>query len=177
MNPLAFTSLLDLIPPSLRPYAKAVAPRAAAILVLFLDLVRNGGQIDRGALEIAVVAFIAASITFWVDNTPTGWRRYAKAIAPAVLTLIGVAVHAIVTGDFDETTARIAAAGLGSALLSLVIPNDTGALEPPPPLAASVEADGTALMPLLADEDATGLADGQNRAANAKPPLTPGTSS
>lgn len=162
-------SVLDLVPPSLRPYAKAVAPRAVAIAVLLIDLVRNGGQLDRGALEIAVVAFIAASVTFWVDSTPDGWRRYAKAIAPAVLTLIGVAVHALVTGEFDETTARIAAAGLGSALLSLIVPNEGDAAAPD-----AAPAEPATAAPLLPGEAPELLEAGQDRAVAATPPLTPG---
>ena len=104
-------------------YLKAIAPALTAIAMAVITAV-NLGAFDWAALETGLVGLAAATVSFFVTNGPVGWRRYAKAIAPAVLTLVGVGVHALVTGELgDPSELRAAAAGLLAALMTLVIPN------------------------------------------------------
>jgi len=114
--------LLDVLPAGLRPYAKAVAPAFLALLAVVIHAA-SSGTIDRLELEIAVVGLLAASVAFGVDNAPAGVRGYAKSLAPAVLTAVGVGIHFLVAGEWDQQAWAIAATGLGSALVTLLVPN------------------------------------------------------
>jgi hypothetical protein len=112
------TRLID----GLRPYLKAVAPAVLGILGLFITAIDHG-QLDRASLEVALIGFIAASVTFAVSNAPHGWQRYAKAIVPAALTVVAVVVHWLVTGEWSDAEWRLAVNGLGAAVISYLIPN------------------------------------------------------
>jgi hypothetical protein len=52
---------------------------------------------------------------------------FMKAIAPALLALIGAGVNALVVGSIDKQTIVIAATGLIGAIITFLVPNS-----PPP---------------------------------------------
>lgn len=49
--------------------------------------------------------------------------RFAKAIAPAVGTVIAVALQWVITGEFDRAELVTALTGLSAAVLSYWVPN------------------------------------------------------
>lgn len=120
---------LSLLPLSLRPYAKAVTPAVLAVLAAIVHGLTTGA-IRTTDLEIAVVGLLAASVTFAVANAPIGLRRYLKAIAPAALTVVGVLVHWLVTGSWNDSEWTLAITGLGAAIVALLVPNAPGPVEP-----------------------------------------------
>lgn len=111
-----------LLPVGLRPYAKFIHPAVASLL----GLVAYGlidGRIDVPQLEVGLVGLVAATLSFVVANDSAGVGRYAKALTPAVLTVAAVAVHAVVTGELDQTEWVAAATGLIAATITLLTPN------------------------------------------------------
>lgn len=56
---------------------------------------------------------------------PNNLKPFAKAIAPAVLTLVAVLVDWLVQGTFDRETAGIAITGLVAAIVTYFVPNAT----------------------------------------------------
>lgn len=110
-------------PRSMSEYLKAIGPALTALAMTLITAV-NVGAFDVAAIETGVVGLAAALVSLIVTNTRQGVRRYMKAIAPAVLTLIGVAVHALLTGELgDPAEVRMAVAGGLSALVALILPN------------------------------------------------------
>jgi hypothetical protein len=54
---------------------------------------------------------------------PDKLKPFAKAIAPAVLTLIAVGVDWLILGNFQRQTLAIAVTGLGAAIVTYFVPN------------------------------------------------------
>jgi hypothetical protein len=54
---------------------------------------------------------------------PTGLQPYAKAVYPALGTIVGVAVQWIATGEFDRAETVTAISGAIAALLAYAPPN------------------------------------------------------
>lgn len=106
----------------MKPYLKAIAPALVA-LATTVSAALTSGVLDSEALEMGLVGVAAALVAYAVTNSPVGIRRYAKAIAPAALTILGVVIHATVTGEWNEQEARLAGAGLLAALTTFIIPN------------------------------------------------------
>lgn len=128
--------LLRLVPVALQPYAKFVMPAALGVIAAVIGAVF--GVSDETAMRVALVGFAAASIAFVVENAPDGLARYAKAIAPAVLTVVTVLVSFVVSGEWNAAEWQTALAGLGAALVTVLVPNGLLPGEPEPlrPLAA-----------------------------------------
>lgn len=129
------------IPDVLRPYLKAVTPAALGVATILLSWL-SSGELDGPGLEVGLTAVAAASVTYLVAEAPDGWRRFAKSIAPALVTIAALLAHFLVTGDLSVTDARIAVAGLLSAAIAGVVPND-------PHTKLPVEVDASS----VADED------------------------
>lgn len=55
---------------------------------------------------------------------PKPLQPYAKAAVPFVASLLAVAVQWAVTGEYDRAELVTQITGLGSALLSLLVPNE-----------------------------------------------------
>jgi hypothetical protein len=163
---------LTLLPPGLRPYAKAVTPAALAVLAAIVRAI-TAGAVAAPELEVALVGLLAASATFAVDQVPAGWRAYAKAIVPAALTVVAVPIHLLVTGSWDQAEWTLAITGLGAAAVALLVPNEGGAGAAAVAGASAGDGVAPASVPLLATEDAAALAAARERAAAANPPLRP----
>jgi site-specific recombinase len=116
---------------NLAPFAKFVVPAVLAVLAAIVQGAATG-HFDRLQLEIAVVGLCSASLSFAVTNGPVGIRRFAKAIAPALLTVAGVLVHWAVTGQWSDTETAAAITGLAAALITFFVPNVPLALTLPP---------------------------------------------
>lgn len=112
------------VPSKLSEYMKSLAPALAAIAMTLATAV-NLGELDLPAIETGLVGLAAAGVALVVKNGAVGISRYMKALAPALLTLIGVGIHALVTGDFNPAEARIAASGLIASFITLIVPNVT----------------------------------------------------
>ena len=115
-------TLLNALPLSWRPFAKFIYPAVASVVATLVLWVVEG-HLNANQMEVALVGLLASLVAFLVKNMPDGMQRYAKALVPALLTCAGVAVHLLVTGDWDTDAWRIALAGLGSAAITLLIPN------------------------------------------------------
>ncbi len=111
------------IPDVLRPYLKAVTPAVLGVASILISWL-SSGELDGPGLEVGLTAVAAASVTYLVAEAPDGWRRFAKSIAPALVTIAALLAHFLVTGDLSATDARIAAAGLLSAAIAGVVRND-----------------------------------------------------
>jgi len=181
--------ILALLPPGLRPYAKAVAPAALALLAAIITASTTG---QVAGLEVALVGLLAASVTFAVDNIPVGWRAYAKSTVPAVLTVVAVPVHFLVSGSWDTAEWALAITGLGSAVVAFLVPNEAATLGARVDLSrfdkmfgAPLERvraesalldtgpDGPGPVPLLADEQPAELRTARADAASQDPPTRP----
>ena len=104
-------------------YLKFLGPALGALAMTLITAV-NVGEFDLAAVETGLVALAAAVVSLAVTNTREGISRYMKAIAPAFLTLVGVGIHALITGDLGEPAeVRMAVSGLMSALFALILPN------------------------------------------------------
>lgn len=62
---------------------------------------------------------------------PDSLKPFAKAIAPAVLTLVAVLVDWLVQGTFDRQTAAIAITGLAAAVITYFVPNSLPTVRSP----------------------------------------------
>lgn len=121
---MLFAYLTNLIPTSLRPYAKFVAPAFAGVIATVIRTATTGA-LDAPELEITIVGFLAATASFVVTNAPSGVASYLKAIVPGVLTAAAVAVHYLVTGSWDQAEWTLAITGFGATLITLLLPNGT----------------------------------------------------
>lgn len=114
--------LLALIPASLRPYAKFIAPAFFALVgAIVLGVAR--GQFDQPQLEVLAVGFLSATLAFIITNGEHGIGRYAKALGPALLTVAGVGIHWLVTGQWNQAEWIAAITGIGTAFFTLLVPN------------------------------------------------------
>lgn len=129
--------LVAALPLSWQPYAKAVVPAFAAVLATVVHSLVTG-TVQTTELEIAVVGFLAAGAALLTANGPEGWRIYAKAIVPALLTVLAVIVHWLIMGDWDATQWALAITGLGAAVLTLLTPNVGTVLLAPEPVDSDV---------------------------------------
>ncbi len=110
----------------MQEYLKAIGPALTALAMTVITAV-NVGHFDLVAVETGLVGLGAALVSLCVTNGPTGVRSYMKSLAPAVLTVLGVGVHGLVTGELgDPAEVRMAASGLMAALVALVLPNVAG---------------------------------------------------
>ena len=114
--------MLELLPAGLRPYAKFIYPAFAAV-VATLILWATEGALNKPQLEVGLLGLLAATLAFVSTNASEGVRRVMKAIVPAVLTIAVVGIHYLVAGEFDNEAWRLAIAGFGAALITLVVPN------------------------------------------------------
>lgn len=86
---------------------------------------------------------------------PLAWRPYAKAIKPALFTLVAVVAHWIVTGELGRAELAAAFTGGASALITLLTSNaarvhvedseDSPDVEQPDLRGRSVEGEGLSL--------------------------------
>ncbi len=107
----------------MQEYLKAIGPALTALAMTVITAV-NLGHFDLVAVETGLVGLAASLVSLCVTNGPTGIRSYAKSLAPALLTVVGVGVHALVTGELgDPAEVRIAVSGLLASLVALVLPN------------------------------------------------------
>ena len=60
---------------------------------------------------------------------------FMKAIAPALLTLIGAGTNALISGKVDQQTLVIAITGLVAAIVTYLVPNAAKSTPPTPPAA------------------------------------------
>ena len=60
---------------------------------------------------------------------------FMKAIAPALLTLIGAGTNALISGKIDQQTLVIAITGLVAAIVTYLVPNAAKPAKPAPPAA------------------------------------------
>ena len=104
------------------PYAKFVTPAVLAIVVACLAAIQNG-EFDLPALQIGFYGLVAATVTFLVTNGPKGLRRFTKALAPALLALVGLGLDYLFTDTFNEGETRAAIAMGLAALVSYAVPN------------------------------------------------------
>jgi hypothetical protein len=165
--------ILDALPAGLRPYAKAVVPAAVLVVAAVLHGIA-AGNVGTPELELALVGFAAASITFCTTNLPEGWRAYAKAIAPAAVTIVAVPVHLLVTGEWNAAEWTLAIGGLGSALLTFIVPNEaTPEVIYAHPGAPGITNSDVLAVPALPDESAGDMRTARARAAADEPPTRP----
>ncbi len=103
-------------------YLKSISPALLVICAAVISAV-NTGSFNWPEVEVAVVGLVAATLAYFSVNGSTGLALYTKALTPALLTAVTVAVHAVVTGGWDPTETRGAVAGLLSAAVTFAIPN------------------------------------------------------
>jgi hypothetical protein len=116
--------MLTVLPAVLRPFAKSITPAVLGVLAALIALLAGVG--DKSALEVALVALAASALAYVVANAPEGLARFAKALTPALLTVVGVGATWAATGSWDRAEWSIALAGLGSSLVTYLVPNATG---------------------------------------------------
>lgn len=63
------SKLVDLLPRSLRPFAKAVIPAGGALLAVGVQWASTG-RLDTAELVTAIVGLVAAAVSFLVPNKP-----------------------------------------------------------------------------------------------------------
>ena len=101
---------------SLRPYLKALAPAAIALIgAVVYGLITD--HWDKPQLEVLAVGFASAGVTFVLTGNA------AKVLGPALLTAIGIGVHYLITGEWNAAETVGGLTGLMSALVALVVPN------------------------------------------------------
>ena len=110
------------MPASLKPFAKAVTPAVLTVIVVLLQWL-SSGTFDETEIATAIAGLLSAILAYAVRNGSEGLRRFAKAIAPVLLTVVGLAIHWAVTGEFDRTELAGAVMGLLSALATWLVPN------------------------------------------------------
>jgi hypothetical protein len=54
---------------------------------------------------------------------PAAWQPFAKAIMPAILTLIAASIDWLIQGTFNRQTTAIAITGLIAAIVTYLVPN------------------------------------------------------
>ncbi len=129
----------------IQEYLKAIGPALTALAMTLVTAV-NVGHFDLVAVETGAVGLASALVSLCVTNGPTGIRSYMKSLAPAVLTLIGVGIHALVTGGLgDPAELRIAVSGLLTSVVALILPNI-----PPNPVPPNVSGGLTEMHPSVA---------------------------
>jgi len=106
-------------------FSKFITPALLALFATAMTAITQGA-FDLAALEVGFFGLASATSSFLVVNGPTGVRRYAKALAPAVLALVGIGLHALFTGDFNESDTRAAIVMGLSAAVTFIIPNTSG---------------------------------------------------
>lgn len=161
---------LTLLPPGLRPYAKAVTPAVLALVAAIVTATTTG---QVAGLEVAVAGLLAASVTFGVDNIPVGLRAYAKSLTPAILTVIAVPVHFLVTDSWDTAEWTLAITGLGSAVVAFLVPNELIHAVVAPRTSTRPAPDEPGPVPLLGDEQPSELRGARADAAAQDPPTRP----
>lgn len=115
--------LTTILPARFQPYAKAVLPALATIVGVFTSWLANG-ELDRVSLAVAITGAIVSLLTLLVENTPA--NAYAKTIAAALGSIIGVFVTAaVVGGALDRATLASGVTALVSILLVYSQPNRT----------------------------------------------------
>lgn len=107
----------------LNPYLKFVTPALLAVFATVLTAIEQG-SINLTALEVGFYGLLAATISFVVTNGPTGFRKYAKALAPAALAVVSVVLHYVFSGELNESETRAAVVMGLSALVTLWVPNN-----------------------------------------------------
>lgn len=107
------------------PFSKFVTPALLALFATVMTAITEG-EFDLSALEVGFFGLASAIASFLVVNGPTGIRRYAKALAPAVLALVGIGLHTLFTGDFNESDTRAAIVMGLSAVVTFIVPNTSG---------------------------------------------------
>ncbi len=110
------------MPASLRPFAKAVTPAVLTVIVVLLEWL-SSGTFDETEIATAIAGLLSAILAYAVRNGSHGLRRFAKAVAPVLLTVVGVAIHWAVTGEFNRTELVGAVTGLVSASAIWLVPN------------------------------------------------------
>jgi hypothetical protein len=129
--------MLSLLPVSLQPYAKAVYPAIMAVLATVAYGLVNRA-VDVRTLEVGLVGLVSASLSFAVANGSAGAARYAKGLTPGLLTVAGVLVHYLITGEWGDAEWVAGASGLVASFLALAVPNSpvgvvaAGAVPVPP---------------------------------------------
>jgi hypothetical protein len=91
---------------------------------------------------------------------PPGLRPFAKAVIPALGTVIAVGIQYLSTGEFDRAEMTTAITGLSTALVAYLATNHTPAHDEPDdiPATSGLEAFAGNLI-ALEDPDVSGLVD------------------
>lgn len=62
-------------------------------------------------------------LTTLTNLLPERWRPFAKALWPAILTIVAVGVQWVVTGEYDRAELVTTLTGLPSAIVTFFVPN------------------------------------------------------
>lgn len=121
---MTFDFLTHLLPLDWQPYAKRAIPGFVAVIALIIHAIASGNELNEAEFALALTAWGTTSIAFWTRNRKDGVGEFAKAILPAVATVIATVVVALVNdGDFGRVEWTVLITGLGSSLLTLIVPN------------------------------------------------------
>jgi hypothetical protein len=63
-------------------------------------------------------------LTKLTELLPARLQPYAKAVYPAIITIVGVLVAAVQTGVLDTKTITVAAGGAAYTLITFGVPNE-----------------------------------------------------
>ena len=116
--------MLTLVPAHWRPFLKSIAPAVVGLIAALISLIADGGS--PTTVSIALTTLAAATLAYVQRNGPVGLRRFAKAIAPALMAVISSLVTFAITGHWDDEEWTIAITGLSAATITYFVPNATG---------------------------------------------------
>lgn len=106
----------------LRPYLKFIAPAVVTVVAAIITGVLTGNW-NMLEMEIMVVGLLGATLSFILTNSSRGVKRYAKALGPALVTLLGFGVHYLFTQEWDRTEMAGVLTGLLVSFVALIVPN------------------------------------------------------
>lgn len=116
--------LTNALPASLRPYAKAVVPGLLTIAAVLIEWAIGGfDAFDRVQFWTAVIGLGSAFYATVIANAPATWAIAAKAILPALGSVLLALIHFAQTGVFDRVSTTAAVTGLLTAVVIYLVPN------------------------------------------------------
>ena len=112
-----------MLPRGLNRFAKAILPAAITLIAVIQQLVATG-EFDKTETATAITGIAGALITYRVPNAKSGIRRWAKALLPALGTIVAIAIQWGVTGEFDRSELSTAVTGLINAAVTYLVANE-----------------------------------------------------